>query len=397
MSGELDLGEVATAVVLSITSIIVYAVIGGVLARFNLLAVGTDSILGRIVFLLFLPALLFLEVSKQQESGGHLIVATLVTLLVGTAVGALAALLAQPSMRRTVVVCVALPNMASIPLALAQYLFVGGVLKSVRGADAALANIAITLVLLEALIWGVVYSVMVRRPSPPLVSSAGTALDAGDEMQSVGSDDDAADDTTGAHVDPEPLPTHRRRLQALWMRVKGPVLRVVNPPFVAVMLALVVANTDARMWFHKRTETDAAPPLAFVVGVLRLAANCVVPCLLLIVGLSFAHVDTLVPKRGDALNALTLGAVCVARLLVVPALMLGLMHAARAFFNPTERILVLMQACTPINIDILIIAHLNKAFVAEATLITFWTYLLSLATMVGWLIAIIVLYSEDGR
>ena len=120
MSGELDLSEVVTGVVLSVTSIIVYAVVGGLLARFRLLERSSDSVLGRTVFLLFLPALLFLEVSKQQESGGHLVAATLVTLLVGALVGSLAALVAHPSMRRTVVVSVAFPNMASIPLALAQ-------------------------------------------------------------------------------------------------------------------------------------------------------------------------------------------------------------------------------------------------------------------------------------
>jgi predicted permease len=414
----LDVTEVVVAVILSVAIIIVYAVVGALMARFHLLDRTTHAILGRCVFLLFLPAILFLEVSSQSKSGLHLILATLVTIGVGAIVGVLVSLRASASMKRCVIASVTIPNMASIPLALASRLFVSGdapLLRDLNGASAALSNIAITLVVLEALVWGVGYSFL-REHNAAAVDHAAlpeaTADGDGGGVDGVGDDADGVEMTPSAAAleDWRVVPERRSdtvvessaeadrswkaRIRERWMRYKGPVLRVINPPFVAVVLGLLVGNTDMRLWFHKDSSSDS-PPLSFFVTVLRSAANCVVPCLLLIVGLSFAHVQTFLPKRGDALDWTTLVLVCVCRLVVVPAIMLGLMEVSKDFFNPTERIIVLMQACTPINIDVLIIAHLNEHNVNETTVLMFWTYALSVATMVGWLVLFVLLHAAS--
>jgi predicted permease len=417
----LDVTEVVVAVILSVAIIIVYAVVGALMARFHLLDAKTHAILGRCVFLLFLPAILFLEVSSQSKSGLHLILATLVTIGVGAIVGVLVSLRASASMKRCVIASVTIPNMASIPLALASRLFVSGdapLLRDLEGASAALSNIAITLVVLEALVWGAGYSFL-REQNAAAVDHAAlpeaTADGNSGGVDGVDGVDGGGDDADGVEMAPaledwRVVPERRSdavvddssaeadrswkaRIREGWLRYKGPVLRVINPPFVAVVLGLLVGNTDMRLWFHKDSGSDS-PPLSFFVTVLRSAANCVVPCLLLIVGLSFAHVQTFLPKRGDALDWTTLVLVCVCRLVVVPAIMLGLMEASKDFFNPTERIIVLMQACTPINIDVLIIAHLNEHNVNETTVLMFWTYALSVATMVGWLVLFVLLHAS---
>jgi predicted permease len=421
-----DIGEVVKSVALSMTAIIVFAVVGAVLGRFNVVDAHTDATLGRVVFLLALPALLFLEVSEQQKFTPLILVATLVTLLVGLVVGGIACQRAPVPMRRTLMMSVAVPNMASIPLALVSRLFGSGdagILRTIVGAADALANVAISLVVLEALIWGFLFSFLAKNdPLSGLVAAPPHASD--DGFASACSSDDENSNAAAAGAIPmlavedsspvrlESAPSSRvlqlalappqagirHRVAHLARRAKPTVKRVFNPPFIAVILALIVANTPARDWFHAHLlpmMPAEPPPLAFVVAILRPMANCTVPLLLLVVGLSFAKLKTVLPHADDALDWLSLVLVCVCRLVIVPAIILGLMEAARGLFNPAERIVILTQACTPINIDVLIIAQLVKNNVKETTVLMFWTYVLGIVTMTGWLIAFIQLHSES--
>jgi predicted permease len=433
----LDLSEIVKSVALSMTAIIVYAVGGWLCGRFNLLAPHTDGTLGRVVFLLALPALLFLEVSEQKTFTALLLVATAVTVLVGMVVGGVACRRAPISMRRTIMMSIAIPNMASIPLALVSRLFGtsdAGILQSLTGATDALASVSITLVVLEAIVWGFLFSFLAKNdPLSGLVAAPPRFIAQGDELgfatcsseeddvalptvvnsnpensNSIVSNNNSGGSTpaaaavrleSGRSVPPTVVAavSWRSRLTNIWRRSKPTLARVFNPPFVAVVLALIVANTPARDWFHSDDKTAPLEPapLAFVVAILRMMANCTVPLLLLVVGLSFAKLQSLVPARDDSLDWVSLALVCVCRLLIVPAIMLGLMEPARSLLNPSERIVLLLQSCTPINIDVLIIAQLVKNNVKETTILMFWTYFLGIFTMTGWLIAFIVLHSES--
>lgn len=421
---SLDIGEVVKSVALSMTSIIVFAVVGALLGRFNLVDSLTDATLGRIVFLLALPALLFLEVSEQRKFTPLILVATLATLVVGLVVGGVACQRAPVPMRRTLMMSVAIPNMASIPLALVSRLFGSGdagILRTIVGAADALANVAISLVVLEAVIWGFIFSFLAKNdPLSGNVAAPPHSVEDDGFASACSSDEDGVamhvavpmPIEESAPVRLESAPSSRvlqlalsppetglrHRVVHLARRAKPTVKRVFNPPFVAVILALIVANTPVRDWFHESMlmmMPVEAPPLTFVVAILRPMANCTVPLLLLVVGLSFAKLKTVLPKADDSLDWVSLILVCVCRLLVVPAIMLGLMEAARGFFNPSERIVILMQACTPINIDVLIIAQLVKNNVKETTVLMFWTYIVGIFTMTGWLIAFIELHSES--
>ena len=170
-----------------------------------------------------------------------------------------------------------------------------------------------------------------------------------------------------------------------WHQIKRIMRRVVNPPLVAVIVALVVGLTPARHWFFAHEGDSSPPPLDFFVQLLRPGAAATTPVLLLIVGTSFAELRSLLPSRDSQLTLTAVVAACVCRLLLVPAIFYGLLLLVRNRLTAADYVVLMMQAASPTNIDVAIVAHLTGSNVRETILIMFWAYVSACMTLPVWM------------
>eukprot|EP00019_Armaparvus_languidus_P004062 CAMPEP_0168602506 /NCGR_PEP_ID=MMETSP0420-20121227/14143_1 /TAXON_ID=498008 /ORGANISM="Pessonella sp." /LENGTH=476 /DNA_ID=CAMNT_0008641247 /DNA_START=269 /DNA_END=1696 /DNA_ORIENTATION=+ len=176
-------------------------------------------------------------------------------------------------------------------------------------------------------------------------------------------------------------PSRRTKLKAL-------IARVVNPPFVATLLGILIALTPLRDLLHPHSPTDSAPPLAPLTTVLRTSAAATVPALLLLVGFAFAALPSFRASEAAGVRWRDIVGVVCLRLLIMPALVLFVLlllfpvdSELPDWIDPTLLFVILLQSCTPTNVDLLIISQIQNTNVFATSLVVFYTYAVSIITL----------------
>lgn len=158
---------------------------------------------------------------------------------------------------------------------------------------------------------------------------------------------------------------------------RTPVHRVLQPPMIATLLAFAIGMTPPLKSFVYGQNA----PLSFLTDSLEIMAQAMVPSVMLILGAMLAEG----PNESRLGVGTTIG-VIVARLLVLPALGIGVVLAADKVNilipeNKMYRFVLLLQYTTPTAILLGAVARLRGYSVSEASALLFWQHLLALLSL----------------
>eukprot|EP00850_Spirogloea_muscicola_P000844 SM000003S11089 [mRNA] locus=s3:865778:868360:+ [translate_table: standard] len=161
-----------------------------------------------------------------------------------------------------------------------------------------------------------------------------------------------------------------------------PLLRMLQPPIVASLLAIAVGAAPPA----KAALFGPHAPLGFVTDSMGLMAAALVPCVMLVLG------GNLVAGPGAAsrLGAPATVAICVARLVVLPALGFGAVVAADAVGligprDPMLRFVLLLQHAMPTSILAGAMASVRGYGDKEAASLLFWQHAFAAVTLPAYI------------
>jgi predicted permease len=156
---------------------------------------------------------------------------------------------------------------------------------------------------------------------------------------------------------------------------------LINPPTVAVLIAMAVACTPPvrHALFSKPGDKEGMPPLDVITQVLTQFGNAMIPALMLSLGGALA--------RGPGSNvpiSLIVG-VTVVRLILVPVLGALCVIGLRRWgvFEPPDQmfmLVALLQHATPSALNVYTMAAVHENNADSVATILFWQYLASIPT-----------------
>ncbi|XP_059641497.1 protein PIN-LIKES 2 [Cornus florida] len=171
----------------------------------------------------------------------------------------------------------------------------------------------------------------------------------------------------------EPRMVRRIRIVA----EKTPVIRILQPPTIATLLAFIVGMVPPIKDFVYGDDA----PLSFITDSLEILAGAMVPSVMLILGGMLAE-----GPNESKLGIRTTVGIIVARLLVLPLIGIGVVCLAgrMKFLIPGDemyRFVLLLQYMTPSAILLGAIASLRGYAVSEASALLFWQHVFALFSL----------------
>lgn len=157
-----------------------------------------------------------------------------------------------------------------------------------------------------------------------------------------------------------------------------PIQHILQPPTVASLLAIIVGLVPQ----IKALLFGADAPLLFISNSLEIFAGAMVPFVMLILGGMLAEG----PNESSTLGLRTTIGITVARLLVLPALGIGIVVGADKLNflvhgDPMYKFVLLLQYTTPTAILLGALASLRGYAVREASALLFWEHVFALLSL----------------
>lgn len=161
-----------------------------------------------------------------------------------------------------------------------------------------------------------------------------------------------------------------------------PIQRILQPPTIASFLAIVVGMIPQVKAFVFGIDA----PLAFITDSLEILAGAMVPSVMLILGGMLAE-----GPNESKLGLRTMIGITVARLLVLPLLGIGIVALADKLHllvhgDKMFRFVLLLQYTTPSAILLAAIASLRGYAVSESSALLFWQHLFALFSLSLYLV-----------
>lgn len=161
------------------------------------------------------------------------------------------------------------------------------------------------------------------------------------------------------------------------MAEQTPIQHILQPPTIASLLAITIGLVPQ----VKGLFFGYDAPFSFITDSLEILAGAMVPSVMLILGGMLSE-----GPRESTLGLRTTIGVCLARLLVLPLLGIGIVTLAdKVGFlvsdDPMYRFVLLMQYTTPSAILLGAIASLRGYAVKEASALLFWQHVLALFSL----------------
>ncbi|XP_078439735.1 auxin efflux carrier family protein [Wolffia australiana] len=415
------------AAVVPLLKLLTLTLIGLVLGhpRTQIVPRATFRLLSKLVFVLFLPCLIFVHLGQSVTLSSALQwwfvpANVLLSTALGCALGYAVFLLCRPppDFLRFTVIMTGFGNTGNLPIAI-----VGSVCHSpgnpFRG-DCYASGVAfvsfaqwVAVILVYTLVFHIMEPPLAPPPGPdhadssagpdlsrpllheaewPGVADQETALCKTPFIASVFASFSGADKLDLARAEPEeenddvsprsircmaePRVVRRMRTVA----EQTPLQHVLQPPTIASLLAIAVGATPAVKGF---VFGDGAP-LGFLTDSLDIMAGAMVPSVMLVLGGMLAEG----PRRRSVLGRRTTVGIVVARLLVLPLVGIGVVAlAGRLGFliegegDKLYRFVLLMQYTTPSAILLGAIASLRGYAVAESSSILFWQHVFAVLSL----------------
>ena len=219
-------------------------------------------------------------------------------------------------------------------------------------------------------------------PSTTAAAATTTTFGTRSAAECEGAGEVAAFDNDGDRGTGTPLvrPSGCRRLCWLPCRLLHSCWARLNPPLKASLFGIVAGLTPSFQSF----AIEEAAPLRWLVDAMQMLGAGAIPLVVFVLGANLSGGT----KGGcGVLSQRTLGAILVAKLLVVPAINLAMVVAAlRSGALPDEGdgllpLALLIVGASPAALNINTIATMQGTFVREVAAVMFYMYLLSAATV----------------
>lgn len=156
---------------------------------------------------------------------------------------------------------------------------------------------------------------------------------------------------------------------------------IFSPNVLAALLAMVIGCVP----LLKGLLVGQEAPLLLIYGTLDTLAGAAIPCMMLLLGATFSKGPT-----GTCLSSRTITAVCLVRLLVLPAvgvlLMLTLDRAGLLPGDPLFKFAMLLQSTVPSATMLQTMATMVGNGDKEMSVLLFWQYLFSIVAAPAWMV-----------
>ncbi|ESQ28091.1 hypothetical protein EUTSA_v10018516mg [Eutrema salsugineum] len=160
-----------------------------------------------------------------------------------------------------------------------------------------------------------------------------------------------------------------------------PVKHILQPPTIASLLAIVVGSVPQL----KKIVFGYDAPLSFITDSLDIMGSAMVPSVMLVLGGMLSE-----GPRESTLGLRTTIGICVARLLVLPLVGIGIVMSADKLGlispDPMFKFVLLLQYSTPSAILLGAIASLRGYAVREASALLFWQHTFALLSLTLYII-----------
>ncbi|KAJ9708351.1 hypothetical protein PVL29_000409 [Vitis rotundifolia] len=389
-------------------------VIGLVLAhpKTQMIPRSTFKLLSKLVFALFLPCLIFTNLGqfmtlKNFAFWWFVPVNVLVSTLIGCFLGYLVVIICRPpaQFNRFTIIMTGLGNTGNLPLAI-----VGSVLAYVSFAQWVAVILVYTFVyhmmeppmnfyeivdegieigepqvvnnisrpLLVEAEWPGIEDKETEHSKTPFIAGVFNSI-----SNLTMSDLDLAGETGNTRSESircfaEPKVVRRMRVVA----EQTPIKHILQPPTIASLLAIIVGMVPQ----FKSFVFGRDAPLSFITDSLEILAGAMVPSVMLVLGGMLAE-----GPNDSTLGLRTTIGICVARLLVLPLLGIGIVFLAYKLNflvhgDQMSIFVLLLQYTTPSAILLGAIASLRGYAVKEASAILFWQHVFALFSLSPYIV-----------
>ncbi|XP_002977054.2 protein PIN-LIKES 2 [Selaginella moellendorffii] len=420
--------------VVPLLKILCMCMVGLLLTHPRIGVLGPDSckLLSKLVFALFLPCLIFTELGKSvtpknMRDWWFIPVNVLASYLIGCVVGYLVAILCRPPPRlfRFTVAMTGIGNTGNLPLSI-----VGSVChgwnpfgKQCKQSGVAYVSFAqwVAVIVLYVFVYHMLepprdyycYIDELGRGEEIIDQEGGVQEEEEQEIQAAqmpdfveaewpGVKDAGTEETRTPFLDRifrrasfnerrDPVVEDHERVRCLReprvvrkMRIlaeRTPLQHMLQPPTVASLLAILVGSVH----YLQSVAFGEGAPLEFFTDALTILGNAMVPCVLLVLGGMFSGG----PAKSELGLRTTVG-ICVARLVVLPAIGIGVVVAAnRGGFLPQGdkmfHFVLLLQHAMPSSILMAGLTSVRGYGEKEASSVLFWQHIFSVVSLAGYI------------
>eukprot|EP00249_Psilotum_nudum_P002704 c15826_g1_i1 orf=335-1543(+) len=381
-----------TFAVLPIAKVLVMCGLGFLMAipRINVLSAVSRKLLCKLIFVLFLPCLIFTQLGKavtlqKMVQWWFIPVNVLLGSTMGCLLGLLVAMIVKPpkAFFKFTIVMIGIGNIGNIPLVL-----IGAVCRDKKnpfGRSDSCNQEGVAYISFGQWVGAViVYTFVFHMLSPSNISKESVKLPLDIEAASTATLpllDDRQDDRN------ESLPKRTVFIATVVQRMKylvnlSTIKEILQPSVVASILAIVIGAAPVLKDFILTEDA----PLFFVSDSLAILGGAMVPCIMLVLG------GNLVGGPGSSqLGVRTTVAITFTRLFIVPIAGFGIVSLAdKLNLLPVDdkmfRFVLLLQHSMPTSILAGAVASLRGVAEKETSAILFWEHILSVVSITAWLI-----------
>ncbi|GLT57258.1 hypothetical protein SLA2020_302440 [Shorea laevis] len=432
-----SIGEDVADAILPISKLLSIAVVGFILThpKIKLLPKATLKLLSRLVFVLFLPCLIFTHLGpnislKQFVEWWFIPLNVVISTVVGCVLGCLVAFICQPPPEffRFIVIMTAFGNTGNIPIALVSavchttdnpfgsscleglayasfsqwvsvilvYTFVYHMMEpplehheiateaeeeEIMEVEEEQVHVNISTPLLVEAEWPGMEEKATEHCKTPFIAMINNSL-AGASRTDIhdleSTDEENPSSPKSIRCLAEPKMVKKIRIVAK----HTPIRYILQPPLIATVLTIVIGIIPKLNTFVFSPDTA----FSVITGSLEIIAEAMVPSVMLILG----GMLTEAPNE-SRLGIRTTTGIIIARLLVLPLLGIGIIQLANKWNllmsgNELYRFVLLLQYTTPSAILLGAVASLRGYAVKEASALLFWQHVFALFSLSIYLV-----------
>eukprot|EP00249_Psilotum_nudum_P007552 c2064_g1_i1 orf=258-1499(+) len=383
--------------VLPIAKVLVMCGLGFLMAtpHINILSSSGRKLLSKLVFVLFLPCLIFTQLGKAvtlQKIGQwwFIPINVLLASTVGCLIGLVVAMITRPPREffKFTIVMIGVGNIGNIPLVL-----IGAVCRDKNNPfgdsdtcnEEGVAYISFGQWVGAVIVYTFVFHMLSPTDAPEESSmiNHGIETSSSETVPLLNNWQDNSGRMASLSFPEKVLYQNTKVLsRACGILDSLKIKQILQPPVTASILALVVGAVP----FLKRLVLADDAPLFFFSDSLNILGGAMIPCIMLVLG------GNLIGGAGSSqLGLRSTIAITFTRLLIVPPTGFSIVYFADklGYLPPNDkmfRFVLLLQHTMPTSILAGTVASLRGVAEKEASAILFWEHICAIFSMTGWLI-----------
>ncbi|KAH7446861.1 hypothetical protein KP509_01G079400 [Ceratopteris richardii] len=372
---------------LAMTRIFIICSIGFVLStkRIGILSPAGNKLLNKLVFVLFLPCLIFTELGsvitlQKMLQWWFIPVNVLLAALLGCTIGSIVVLISRPPQQfaRLIVVMTGIGNIGNMPLVILSS--VCHHVSNFAGDPDECNSESVAYIAFGQWVGAVIVYTFVYHMLDPAQQTAAPELE-------VSSMEDLLEDKEVLLEEEGCVSVNVKwwKIKAMQVKEIAKILHlsdIFQPPVIFSILALVTGATP----ILKSLILEDTAPLSFIAESMQILGDAMVPCILLTLGGNLKG-----DMRNSKLNLGTIITITFTRLFIIPPVGMGvILLADKLRFlpmnNPLFRLVLLLQHSMPSSILAGSVAAMRGAAEKETAAILFWEHIVAIFSITLWLV-----------